>query len=127
MARLTKTQARQMVEELLALRPAFERYQELEQAVKQAMKRLKTASIEVEDKGRVFVSLSERMTLDPTIARQVLGGELAQKIIKITETVSNPLLKALAEMGDISEEQMDDLRIRAEKTQVVSLHVRPLK
>lgn len=123
---LTKTQTREMAAELLELRPAVERYQELEQAIKRSMKRLKMDKIEM-DQGRVFISVSEKMTLEPAAARTVLGPDLAQKVIKTTEKVSNALLKALAEMGDISDEQLAELREKAKKSEVVSLYVRPLK
>lgn len=124
--RYTKAKTKQVIQELLTLQPAMERYRHLEQEVKTALTALKQDEMTVEA-GRVFISASERMTLDPSVARVVLGPDLAQKVIKVTETISNPLLKALYEMGDISDDQMDDLRNQAEKKQIISLHVRPLK
>lgn len=126
MAKVTKTQTRQMAKELLELRRAVERYQELEKSIKRAMKRLKMDAITT-DQGRVFITVSEKMTLEADAAREVLGNKLAEKVIKVTESVSNPLLKALHEMGDISEEKLSQLRERSQKSEVVSLYVRPLK
>lgn len=124
--RYTKAKTRQMIQELLSLQPAVERYRCLEQEVKAALIALKRDEMTVEA-GRVFVTSSERMSLSPAVAKKILSTALADKIIKITEVVSNPLLTALHEMGDISDEQMNDLREQAEKKQIVSLHVRPLK
>lgn len=126
MARYSKTKTQQMVEELLTIQPVFERYRHLEKELKTALVKLKLDEIET-DKGRVFISTSERMVLDPAIARSELGNDLAKKIIKVTESVSNPLLKAFHSVGEITDTQMEKLRKRAEKKRVVSLHVRPLK
>lgn len=125
--RVTVSQTKQMVEELLNLRAAYERYQELETQVKANMVQLKYKEIDVPGLGRVFIAQSERITVSPDMARDELGEMLAKKLIRIKEYVPNQLIKAFFEVGDISEAQREKLLARAEKTPVVSLYVRPLK
>lgn len=126
MTKPTKTQTVQMIDELLSLQPVVERYKFLEGEIKAAMRMLEMSEVETR-KGRVFISVSERMTVSPALARNLLGLDLAGKIIKTRESVSNKLLVAFHEVGDISEAQMDELRQKAKKTVVTNLHVRPLK
>lgn len=126
MPKSTKTNVKQMVEELLAIQTVVERYHHLQKNIKAAMEQLNLNEVEV-DAGRVVISTAERMTIDPTIARRVLGDALANKVIKVKEVVSSRFVKAFAEVGDISEAQLYDLQGRAEKKTVVRLHIRPLK
>lgn len=126
MANVTKTQLKQMTEELLTIQPVVERSRHLETEIKNAMRRLDMDEVEVE-KGRVFISASDRMTVVPKLARDVLGLDLASKVIKVKESVSNILVKAFFEAGEITSAQMAELREKAQKTTVVNLHVRPLK
>lgn len=126
MARPTKGQVKTAIEELLRLQPLVDRFEELDQFVRQGMVELGMVEV-VCDAGRVFVSASERMTIAPDLARNVLGEEMAEKIIRRKETVANPLLAALHELGEVTDGQMDDLREKAEKRTVISLHIRPLK
>lgn len=127
MAKVTKTQLKQMAEELLAIQPVVERSRHLESEIKDAMRRLSMDEVEVAQQGRIFISVSERMTVAPKLARDVLGLDLAGKVIKVKESVSNILVKAFFEAGEITDTQMGELRERAKKTTVVNLHIRPLK
>lgn len=126
MAKPTVSQTKQKVEELLNLKAAYDRYQELEAQVKADMVALKHKEIEVPARGRVFISQSERVTISPGLARDILGA-LAEKVIQIKESVSNSLIKAFVEVGEINEAQRDRLLDEAEKTPIISLYVRPLK
>jgi hypothetical protein len=112
--------------ELLDLQAAVERYREVETLLKEGMQQINFGEI-VTDRGRVFISVSERVLVTPALAREVLPGELAQKIIQVKENVPNDLIKAFVQVGEISEAQRERLMAGAEKTPVVSLHVRPLK
>lgn len=116
---------KQLVEELLSLKPMADRYKELEAQVKDGMQTIKWAEVE-SDKGRVFISESERITVTPEIAREILGTDFAAKIIQVKESVPNNLIKAFVEVGEINEKQRDELMSLAQRTQVVNLHVRPL-
>jgi hypothetical protein len=125
-AKLTKGEARRMAEELLAIQAVAKRYAELEKDLKDAMVALEMEEIAVPGQGRVFVSLSERVSVAPELARDVLGA-LANKIIEIKESVSNSLLSALVATGDIERGQHEQLLAGAKKQRVVNLYVRPLK
>lgn len=116
-----------MVEELLNIQAVYERYRELEQCIKQGMVELKFSELEIAGKGRVFISQSERVTVSPALAREVLDEALANMLIQITESVPNDLIKALVQVGKISQAQREALLAGAERTPVVSLYVRPLK
>lgn len=126
MARVTKAQTRQMAEELLSIKAIADRYKVLEGDLKTAMVTLKMDEIEIQGHGRVFVSTSQRLSIDPGLARDVLGA-VANKIIEIKESVSNKLLEALVATRDISSGEYEQLLAGAKKTDVVSLYVRPLK
>lgn len=126
MAKPTVSQTKQMVEELLNLQAAFERYKDLEKQVKANMVALKYKEFEIAGAGRVFISESERVTISPALARDILDA-LADKVIQVKESVSNSLIKAFVEVGDIDEGQRQRLLDEAEKTPIVSLYVRPLK
>jgi hypothetical protein len=126
MAKLTKSQVRQMAEELLSNKSVADRYAYLEKRVKAAMVELEMPEIEVKGKGRVFISTSERVNFTPDLARDVLGS-LAEKVIEIKESVSNKLVEALVKIGDIGQTEHEQLLAGAKKTDVISLYVRPLK
>jgi len=123
----TAKRTRQLVEELLDLIPAFERYRELEKEIKAALTSLKFQEMNIEEKGRVFISTSERVTVPPDLVRQTLPPALAEKAIQTKESVSNDIIKALVTLGEIKEEQRQKLLDGATKTPVTSMHVRPLK
>lgn len=127
MAKPTVSQTKQMVEELINLQPSFDRYRELEKAVKENLIALKYDRMEVPGRGRVFISQSERTTVSADLVRAVLDGPTAMRLIRIKEYVPNKLIEAFAEVGDISAEKHSELMAKAEKTPVVSLYVRPLK
>lgn len=116
---------KQMVEELLHLRPSVDRYSELEKQVKEGLQSLNWNEVEC-DKGRVFISTTERVSVSPALLRDVLGEPLAGKIIQTKESVPNNVLKAFVDIGEISQEQRDHILDRADKTPVVTLYVRPL-
>jgi hypothetical protein len=126
MAKITKARTRQMAEELVTLQPMAERYKRLEKYLKAAMVTLEMDEIPVEGKGRVFISTSERISIAPDSARDILGS-VANKIIEVRESVSNKLVDALVITGDINGDQYKQLKAGAKKTDVVSLYVRPLK
>lgn len=124
--KMTVKTIRAMVEELLDIQAAHERYQELEQKVKTGLVELKHTEVIIPDRGRVFISTSERVTVSPDLAKEVLGP-IAPQVIRIKETVPNELLKAFVEVGDIKPDERERLMAGAEKQTVISLHVRPLK
>lgn len=126
MAKITKSQTRQMAEELLSIKSVADRYKEIEKELKGAMVALDMKEIEVPGSGRVFVSTSERVSVSPALARDVLGA-MANKIIEVKESVSNRLLSALVATGDISGDEHEQLLAGADKRAVTSLYVRPLK
>jgi hypothetical protein len=115
-----------MAEELLAIQPVAEHYAEMEKQLKGAMVDLAMPEIVVAGKGRVFISTSERTTITPDLARQVLGA-LANKVIEVKESVSNKLVEALVKMGEIDKSTQEQLQAGAIKTPVTALYVRPLK
>jgi len=115
-----------MAEELLSIQPIADRYKELEKELKEAMVELEMEEIDVAGQGRVFISRSERVSIAPDLARDVLGA-VANKIIEVRESVSNRLLSALVETGDISGEENEQLLAGAKKRAVTNLYVRPLK
>lgn len=126
MAKITKSQTRQLAEELLSIKSVADRYKEIEKELKERMVTLDMKEIEIPGQGRVFVSSSERVSVPPDLARDVLGA-VANKIIEIKESVSNRLLSALVETGDISGDEHEQLLAGADRRAVTSLYVRPLK
>jgi len=126
MAKVTKSQVRQMAEELLSIKSVADRYKEIEKGLKSHMVDLDMKEIEIPGQGRVFVSESERVSVAPDLARDVLGA-VANKIIEVKESVSNKLLEALVATGDISGDEHEQLMAGADKRAVTSLYVRPLK
>lgn len=127
MGRLTVSQLRQMVAELLNLAPVIERYRALEKDVKAGMVKLAQEEIEVAGKGRVFIKQTERMTVSPALASEVLGVDLGRKVIVTKESVSNEIIDAFVKAGDISEELHQELQDRADRKEVINLYVRPLQ
>lgn len=121
----TVSALQQMTQELLNLHQSVERYKELEGLIKDGLQQLKHKEV-VTDKGRVFISTSERVTVSAELAREVLGPD-AGRIIRIREFVPNELIKAFVEVGDISPEKREQLMAGANKTPIVNLHVRPLE
>lgn len=115
-----------MAEELLSIKSVADRYKEIETELKGAMVALDMKEIEIPGSGRVFVSVSERVRVSPDLARDVLGA-MANKIIEVKESVSNRLLSALVETGDISGDEHKQLLAGAKNREVTSLYVRPLK
>lgn len=124
--KVTAKSVRTMAEELIGLQAAVERYKELEALIKVGLQEIGFTEM-VTDQGRVFVSVSERVTVSPELAREVLSEALARKVIQVKESVPNGLIKAFVQVGEISEAQRERLMAGADKTPVVSLHVRPLK
>lgn len=127
MAKLTVSQLRQMVAELLHLAPVVERYKALEKDVKTGMVRLNQTEIDVVGKGRVFISRTDRMTVSTALASEVLGVDLGRKVIVTKESVSNEIVAAFVKAGDISPDLHQQLQERAEHKEVINLYVRPLK
>lgn len=126
MARTTISQLRQMVEELLSLAPLAERYRELEKAVKAGLVEVKYKDLDIPGKGRVFISQSERVTISPELAIEVLGEEMARRVTVIKKSVPNSVIKAFVEAGEISEEERRRLLEQADKSPIINLYVRPL-
>lgn len=115
-----------LTEELLGLQAAVERYKELEALIKDGLQEIGFTEM-VTDRGRVLISVSERVTVSPELATLELGPALARKVIVTKLSVPNDILKAFIKAGEISEAQREALWAKAEKAAVVSLHVRPLK
>jgi hypothetical protein len=126
MGKPTKSQVKQMTEELLSIKSVADRYSYLEKRLKSSMLELGMAEIQVKGKGRVFISTSERVTFMPDLARDILGA-LAEKVIEVKESVSNKLVEALVKTGDIGQAEHEQLLAGAKKSDRVSLYVRPLK
>jgi hypothetical protein len=126
MGKPTKSQVKQMAEELLSIKSVADRYSYLEKRLKSAMIELEMEEIPIRGKGRVFISTSERVTFTPDLARDVLGS-LAEKVIEVKESVSNKLVDALVKIGDIGQAEHEQLLAGAKKSDRVSLYVRPLK
>lgn len=122
----TKARIEQMAEELLIIRPVFERYKELETKLKEAMAKSIWDNIEIAGEGRVFISESETVTIPVEVAREELQ-DLANNVIVVKESVSKRLFDALAEAGMFQPEQVDAVLERSKRTPRISLYVRPLK
>jgi hypothetical protein len=115
------------VEELINIQVFHERYQELEKLIKDGLVELKFTEMEIPGKGRVLISQSEQVTVPVEVATDVLGWDLASKVIVTRKSVSNEIIKAFVQAGEISEAQREQLLARSEKKPKVSLYVRPLK
>ena len=124
--KITASAVKAMTEELLNIQVFYERYQELEQAIKAGLVELKYTEMET-GKGRVFISTNERTSVPVEVAIRELGDELAANVIVVKKSVSNDIVKAFVQAGKISEAQREKLLAGAQKTSVVNLHVRPLK
>lgn len=127
MARISRRQLKWMVEELLTIRAVAERYKELEKQIKETMVEIGEDTVEVDGVGRVFTSTSERITIPVPLAIEVLGDQDAQKVIVTKRYVSNRIVEAFVDAGEIGEADYDSLLAGAERKPVVSLYVRPLK
>lgn len=127
MAKTTVKELKKMAEELLSLAPLAERYEELKKAVRDGLVEVKYKELEVKGRGRVFISQSERMTVSPELAADILGPELAEKVTVIKKSVPNGILGAFFSTGQISEAKWQELNAQAAKTPVINLHIRPLK
>ena len=124
--KITASAVKAMTEELLNIQVFYERYQELEQAIKAGLVELKYTEMET-GKGRVFISTAERVTVPVEVAIRELGEDLATSVIVVKKSVNNDIIKAFVQAGKISEAQREKLLAGAQKTSVVNLHVRPLK
>lgn len=130
MAKPTLTALKQDVRRLLELRAAKEEYEALEAAVKAQMVKLGRVGEEkaVEtDNGRVFVAATVKTAIPVPLASEILGIELATKVIQVKTSVSNDQVKALVKAQLISPEQAAQLDAGATKTPGVSIYVRPLQ
>lgn len=125
--KITASAARKMVEELFDTQAAYERYKELETQIKEALVALRYNELEIAGRGRVLISQSEQVTVPTEVALDVLGQELANKVIVTKRSVSNDIIKAFVLAGEISEDQRQRLLNGAQKSPRVSLYVRPLK
>lgn len=125
--KITASAARKLVEELFDIQTVYERYQELEKQIKECLVALKYNELEIPGRGRVLVSQSEQVTVPTEVALDVLGQDLANKVIVVKRSVSNDIVKAFVQAGEISEAQRAQLLARAQKSPRVSLYVRPLK
>jgi hypothetical protein len=124
--KLTVRYLRWMVDELLTIQAVAERYKQLEKDIKDGMVKLDQTEIET-DKGRVFISQGERVTIPVEAANEVLGLDLAGKVIQIKKSVSNKLVDAFSEAGEIDGKAHARLLELADHKPVISLYVRPLK
>lgn len=118
---------KEKVSELLILQQHHERYKALEQEVKQDMLALNHRDIDIGEAGRVFIAETERVSFAPETVIDILGEQLAEKMIVIKRTVSNDILKAFYAAGEISEANQQLLMKRADRKPVINLYVRPLK
>lgn len=125
MAKLSKAHIKTLVGHLLVLKPLVDHYQELEREIKSRLVEADYAEIEVDGRGRVFISKSERVTISPEMARQVLG-KMAEGVIEVRESVPSARIAALVESGLISDELHERLLAGAERREVVNLYIRPL-
>jgi hypothetical protein len=127
MARATVRELKKKAAELLQLQAAYERYKALEQEVKADMVKLNYKEVDLGEAGRVFISISERVSVPVELAVRELGEDLAARVIIIKKSVSNEIVKTFVQIGEISEAQREALLFGADKTVVTSLYVRPLK
>lgn len=124
MPKLTKAQCELLVDEIIHLQEVVDRYKEIQNLLKENLPRFKDQAVAT-DKGRAFVVTSKRIVIPAEAADEVLGLDLASKVIK--RSVSNKQVEALVTTGDIQESSYAQLLARAEHKSVASLYVRPLK
>jgi len=127
MAKPTVAGLNQMVDELLTIKAVADRYEKLKSQIKADMLALQKKEVAVAGKGRVFITPSEKVEYPIALANDVLGTELAEKVIQVRRWISNELVEAFIKAGEISEKQAAKLDAGAEKTPVASLYIRPLK
>lgn len=124
----TKTALAAKVEALLDIAPLAQRYKQLEKEVKDGMEALglieEKNGIEIDGKGRVFISQGKRTTIPVDAVVSELGELLAGKIIK--RSVVKTKFDSFCEAGVIDEESRDSILKQSKHTPVISLHVRPL-
>lgn len=125
MAKLTKAQCEQLVDEYLELQPHVERAKDIEKDLKANLGRF--ANGVRTEYGRAFVSVSERIEVPVEVANQVLGLEMGAKIMVVKRSVANKLLDAFHEAGEIGEREYARLMELAKRKPITSLYVRPLK
>ena len=127
--KLTKKELNLMVSELLAIKPIFDRFRELEKQVKRGMVDLELIgdenAIEAQG-GRVFITTSERVSISPELAERVLAGD-AERVIVVKRSVPNTRVEELVKAGIISDEAFEAMWSAAERKPVVNLYIRPLK
>jgi hypothetical protein len=123
----TVAQLKQKVEELLTIKDVADRYAELKEQIKADMVALNWKEVDIPGKGNVFISPSTKNEYSTALAEDVLGVELASKIIQVKRAVSSEILAAFIKAGEITEAQADLLEKRCEKKAVVALNIRPLK
>lgn len=123
----TAVQLRQKVEELLTIKDVSDRYTELKDQIKTDMVALKWDNVDIPGKGNVFISPSIKREYPIALAEDVLGTELASKVIQVKRSVSSEILAAFIKAGEITEAQVKLLEERCEKKSVVALNIRPLK
>lgn len=121
MAKVTAKGLQRKVRDYLGLYSGLKRAENLKKEIKADMEALGFSAMAVEGLGRVELVPSTRTTVPAALVRQVLGRKLARKVI--TESVSNDVIKALVTLGEISEEQRQQLLAGAEQTPAASLKV----
>lgn len=126
MAKLTKAQCEQLVDEIIGLQEYVDRYKEIEKLLKENLSRFAEDGVAT-SKGRAFVSTSERVEIPVEVANKELGLEMAAKVMVIKRSVANKLVDAFTQAGEITQQQFERLMELAERKPVVSLYVRPLK
>lgn len=126
MPKLTKAQCEELVDEIIGLQDAADRYKEIEKLLKENLGRFADNGVAT-NKGRAFVSISERVEVPVEVAREILGPVLAKKIIEIKESVINKRVEALVDTGDINDEQHRQMLELAKRKPITSLYIRPLK
>lgn len=121
MAKVTAKGLQLKVRDYLGLYGAIKRAEKLKAEIKAEMEQLGFSEVALDGLGRVVLSPSTRTTVPAGLVRQVLGRKLGRKVI--TESVSNDVIKAPVTLGEISEEQRQQLLAGAEQTPATSLKV----
>jgi hypothetical protein len=125
MSKLTKVQCERLVDEIIDLQEQVDRYKEIQGLLKENLPRFKDQAV-VTEKGRAFMTVSEQITIPPEAADEVLGPELASKVVVVKRSVSNKQVEAFLAAGDIEEVAHVQLLAQAKRKPRVSLYVRPL-
>lgn len=122
--KITKKSLNQLIEELLDLRAAVERCKEVEEQVKEGMRRLELDEV-VTNRAKVKVSTSTRASLKPDQVRAILDLHLANRLIEVKESVKMDRVRTFHETGLIEPKQYAALDAVAKKVEITSLYVRP--